>query len=802
MYSERTVLPLITHIKAIFDQEIVDFAILNRQGFRYSYADFIIKNGLKVAQKAYELESQQQKHTIFLLADYETHLFYDQDDLFVCVILEKPLKATITPDDIHRRLSALSFFQGHIDIDMTESQEHEYGMVILDFDETVQVMNHYAKRLFDTDVHTLGDFANVIINAEVFEKRVRACVKSERNDSFYVNTVKRQHLRVYSVIDSHSQMIQLVFSHQPVASFYNHVIDSFDYLRLGIVHVEFLYDDEKQPFDARVLYTNERYGKMMQEDIHHMIGKHLYEIYPNYPQERFQRYSHVARGNRAAFQDYNRRLDKHFHVYSYSPKRGEVINVYYETTHYHRMKTNERIQLKKIQMMLSLAEMGFFEIDLEHKTFSGDAYVKNIFGVDKLDYSTYRKLFKAYLHPDDQAYIYEKNAQLLSGEISEGSSLFRLRKHTDDDPQYVEYYMQVLDRHNDGSAKRILGLLRDVTKEQEKNLKIEHMANHDALTNLHNRHNLKRHLSHETLPLKGKIVVFDLDGLKSVNDILGHYEGDEVIRRFATMLKTEFPEDYLARTGGDEFLMITEKTSRAIKTHEKRLQSRLESMLDYQLPLSVSVGVAELGPNGDFRLAYEAAEEKMYRQKLMDRPQRKRDTLALLQRQLFRFEPALKARVERLKPIARDFMIVLGMSRTGDMQTMETLIEYHALGRIEAYIASKRRKSTFDLKDCHAYINVELGFKILSNLLEDPLISRAVLYQCEHVDGSGHPHGLKGEDIPFMSRILAIVARFDRLTRAKAYGKTMSKEKALEKLSREAGKYFDSDMVDAFVRMM
>ncbi len=780
----------------------MDFAVLDHKGFRYTYADFIIENGLEVARHAIELEKNNQKHVSFLLNERETCLFYNQQNLFVCVTLEDKLSPTITLDDIHGRLSVLSFFDAHIDIDMTENFEHEYGMIIIGFDEAVHTVNRYAQKLFSVDVKTFDDFEPVVLDFSTFKDRVMQSVKSGRNDSFYVDTVKQQHLRVYCVVDSESRMVQLVFSHQPVGSFYNHIIDSFDYLRLGIVHLEFLYDDNKNPTDARVLYANERYGKMMNEDIHTMIGKRLFEIYPSYPKQRLKRYSHVARGNRTAFDDYNKTLDKHFHVYSYSPKPGEVINVYFETTHYHRLKSTELIQLKKIRMMLTLAEMGFFEIDMENMAFSGDAYVDNIFGVENLDYQTYRKLFKAYLHPDDRERIFKRNAQLLSGEMSDGSSLFRLVKTPGGKPQYIEYYLQILDRNDDGTARRILGLLRDVTNEQEKNMQIEHMANHDALTNLYNRHNLKRRLDQKALPEGSRIVVFDLDGLKSVNDILGHFEGDDVLRRFAEMLNQAFPDDYIARIGGDEFLIITSMNDRHIKQAHAKLRRNLETMLDYHIPLSVSVGVAALGEASDFRASYEEAEEKMYRQKLMERPQRKRQTLELLLRQLYRFEPAMKARVERMKALAKDYMVALGMSRTGDINTMTTLIEHHAIGRIEAYIASKRRKSTFDLRDVHAYVNVELGFKILSNLLEDPIIARAALYQCEHVDGSGKPHGLKDADIPYFSRVLAIIARYDRLVSAKAYGRTMSKEKALEKLAREKGKYFDDDMVDAFIRMM
>lgn len=107
--------------------------------------------------------------------------------------------------------------------------------------------------------------------------------------------------------------------------------------------------------------------------------------------------------------------------------------------------------------------------------------------------------------------------------------------------------------------KSINALLGKIENNQEK---ISHMALHDALTNIPNRVLFNELLDEEirSSRLTGQIfgVVFiDLDEFKSVNDILGHEIGDELIQQVVQRIKqTIIKDDVVARFGGDEFLLI------------------------------------------------------------------------------------------------------------------------------------------------------------------------------------------------------------------------------------------------------
>lgn len=81
-------------------------------------------------------------------------------------------------------------------------------------------------------------------------------------------------------------------------------------------------------------------------------------------------------------------------------------------------------------------------------------------------------------------------------------------------------------------------------------------------------------------------------------------------------------------------------------------------------------------------------------------------------------------------------------------------------------------------------------------------VADAILYHHEHVDGSGYPAGLIGSEIPFASRIVAVCSVYDTLTARDSYRSPMIPQDAIAELRRVAGRQLDSEIVDAFVKML
>jgi putative nucleotidyltransferase with HDIG domain len=81
-------------------------------------------------------------------------------------------------------------------------------------------------------------------------------------------------------------------------------------------------------------------------------------------------------------------------------------------------------------------------------------------------------------------------------------------------------------------------------------------------------------------------------------------------------------------------------------------------------------------------------------------------------------------------------------------------------------------------------------------------VADAILYHHEHVDGSGYPAGLIGNEIPLASRILSVCNVYDTLTARDSYRSPMTPQDAITELRRVAGRQLDAEIVDTFVNML
>jgi len=140
----------------------------------------------------------------------------------------------------------------------------------------------------------------------------------------------------------------------------------------------------------------------------------------------------------------------------------------------------------------------------------------------------------------------------------------------------------------------------------------------------------------------------------------------------------------------------------------------------------------------------------------------------------------------------------------------DTEIEYieyaailHDIGKIgiEDRILGKKDKLTekeYERIKEHPVI----GANIIESIEFLKKCSKTVLHHHEHYNGKGYPDGLKGEEIPKFSRLLAIVDSYDAMNSDRPYRKRLSQKDILEELKKESGKQFDPEMVEAFISLL
>src|SRR5882762_6524334 len=147
----------------------------------------------------------------------------------------------------------------------------------------------------------------------------------------------------------------------------------------------------------------------------------------------------------------------------------------------------------------------------------------------------------------------------------------------------------------------------DITEQRQSEVKIEHMAHHDALTELANRVLLNARLE-QTLGREEMVAVhhLDLDQFKAVNDTFGHHAGDKLLKIVAERLCGLVREtDTIARMGGDEFVIVQAPIANpadatSLAQRMIGLMSETFDLDGHQAVIGASIGIA-VGPGDGLR---------------------------------------------------------------------------------------------------------------------------------------------------------------------------------------------------------
>ena len=127
----------------------------------------------------------------------------------------------------------------------------------------------------------------------------------------------------------------------------------------------------------------------------------------------------------------------------------------------------------------------------------------------------------------------------------------------------------------------------------------------------------------------------------------------------------------------------------------------------------------------------------------------------------------------------------------------------HDIGKIGVPDAILRKKARLTNEEFSVIrLHPEIGKKILESVDRFSNYLRIVELHHENFDGSGYPHGLKGNGIPIEARIVRVTDVYDALISSRAYRGAMSKEQAIELLRMGVGMQFDPEVVDVFLTIL
>ncbi len=393
--------------------------------------------------------------------------------------------------------------------------------------------------------------------------------------------------------------------------------------------------------------------------------------------------------------------------------------------------------------------------------------------------------------------------------------------------------------------------------------KTNKFANTDTLTSLYNHRGFQEVLASEIQKVSDtdgqlSIVMFDINNISKINRELGHAKGDEVIKLLAEKIKQNArSNDKAGRYGGDEIAVILPNTNTADAKYLAEYITYTLSccFVDDVGPVKVSVGISTY-PNDtkDQEKLLILAEQAMY---ISQAKGYKEGMSAIISSSDFNFwddaalnsfaeviakrhaqlginfEEELVHKFNNEEIISQNHLIEMVTSLAGAIDAKDPYTKGHStsVSRYSEALArainlpedevqkirlggllhdvgkigipenvlrkpGRLENDEWEIMKQHPVIGAE---KVLAPNEALAHLIPIVKYHHEHIDGSGYPEHLKGDEIPFAARIVAVADTYHALISDRPYRKGMTVEKACEILQEGAGKLWDADLVRHFI---
>ncbi|MGE5417303.1 MAG: HD domain-containing phosphohydrolase [Acidobacteriota bacterium] len=335
--------------------------------------------------------------------------------------------------------------------------------------------------------------------------------------------------------------------------------------------------------------------------------------------------------------------------------------------------------------------------------------------------------------------------------------------------------------------------------------KLKYLSMHDSLTELYNRLYFEEELHRLDTGRFGLVgmIVCDLDGLKLINESLGHDAGNRILVGTAKAIKKCFrASDVVARVDGDGFaVLLPHSNEELVKDVAHRMQAAIDELNsnDNDLPVSVSLGWSiQHESRISLNEVFKEANNNMHRDKLY-RSRNARSTIINTIMKILKTRRLTDERqTEHLQYLVTEMANSLGLAEH-NIQNLRLLAQFHDIGKIglpERLLFKPGPLTDLERHDMQRHC--EIGHRISLSAPDLILVADWILKHHEWWNGKGYPLGIKGNEIPLECRILAIADAYDAMTHDRPYRKALTHDEALTELRKCAGEQFDPSIVETF----
>ncbi len=349
--------------------------------------------------------------------------------------------------------------------------------------------------------------------------------------------------------------------------------------------------------------------------------------------------------------------------------------------------------------------------------------------------------------------------------------------------------------------------LKDVTEGQRRIETLTEAGVFDPLTGAYYRSKLPEFIKKIDVPQSLPIAffLFDINGMKIINDVFGYDEGTNFLVKCATIISLATPSrGVFVRMSGDEFMLMVPNCDKEERKYiaNKVLEYTKEEASELITP-DISIGIGSKEKETDnLQTALRKTKENLISKRTREASFNNTIIKDLLRHLSIKNFETTK-HVLRVKGLS----LMLGESLGLDQEQMNTLslaADIHDIGKamIPEAVLAKQGDLTEDDWD-EIKLHPVTAFSIANSLPKYKSTANTILYHHENWDGTGYPEGLKGDNIPLLSRILSVADAYDIMQNTTHYRtRIYSAKEALKEIKRCAGTQFDPNLVRIFLKIM